>query len=137
MDFIINKAEVSDEFYTENSHCSHDETQLDNNYVNDNVSDNESVTFYGSIDNEPKFHNRTKTYEEAMNDETEPPYYGEDWQPEMYAPEVIEDVEFHYFSDYKKNAANFKETLLRFSPNEEPNLFFSSVIYGIYYLKKK
>ena len=26
--------------------------------------------------------------------------------------------------------------MLRFSPDEEPNLFFSSVIYGIYYLKK-
>ena len=36
-----------------------------------------------------------------MAEESEP-YYGEDGQPEMYDPEVIENVEFHYFSDYKK-----------------------------------
>ena len=107
MDFIINEAEVSEYSYSENSDCSDDETQLDNHFVNDNISDTESATFYRKIDKdktyEPKFRNRTKTYEEAVNEEDEPPYYGEDGQPEMYAPEVIEHVEFHYFTDYKKN----------------------------------
>ena len=116
---------VSDEFYSENSDCSDDETQLDNNFVIDYVSDNESVHFYCSIDNEPKFHNRTKTYEEAMNEELEP-CYGD--------YEIIEDVEFHYFSDYKKKAASFKETLC-FHSDSESNLLFSAVIYRIYYLK--
>ena len=50
---------------------------------------------------------------------------------------LLRMLSFIIFQIMKKNAANFKETLLRFSPDEEPNLFFSSVIYGIYYLKKK
>lgn len=139
MEFINDEAEVSDETYSEKSDQSDNETQLDNDFIDDNVENNESTTFYRSFDNdkpyEPQFHNKTKTYEEAMAEESEP-YYGEDGQPEMYDPEVIENVDFHYFSDYKKKAASFKETLLCFPIEAESNLLFSAVIYGIYYLQK-
>ena len=43
----------------------------------------------------------------------------------MFARQNIDDVEFHDFSNYKKKAADFKKTLLCFSPEDESNLFFS------------
>ena len=54
----------------------------------------------------------------------------------MFAPQNIDDVEFHDFSNYKKKAADFKKKLLCFSLEDEPNLFFSSVIYALSYLQK-
>ena len=63
-------------------------------------------------------------------------YFGEDDQPEMFAPEIIEHIEFHDFSDYKRKAEHFKKTLLCFPPETEPNLFFSSVVYTLSYLQK-
>ena len=65
MEFINDEAEVSDEIYSEKSDQSDNETQLDNDFIDDNVENNESTTFYRSFDNdqpyEPQFHNKTKT----------------------------------------------------------------------------
>ena len=48
-----------------------------------------------------------------------------------------ETAEIHSFSDDKHRVEEFKKTLLCFPTKlqEEPNLLFSSVIYGIYYLQ--
>ena len=54
----------------------------------------------------------------------------------MFAPENIDHVEFHDFSDYKEKAEQFRKTLLCFPPETEPNCFFSSVVYVLAYLKK-
>ena len=52
----------------------------------------------------------------------------EDEQPELFAPENRDNVEFDKF---EKGAENFKKTLLRFD-GVENHLFFS-VIYGVMY----
>ena len=48
-----------------------------------------------------------------------------------------ETAEIHSFSDDKHRAEEFKKTLLCFPTKlqEEPNLLFSSVVYGIFYLQ--
>ena len=131
MDFIINKADVSE--MSENSDCSDNESLLEDFIVWDNAAENDSATFHRNVDNK-NFHNQIKTDDEEIRDENL--YFGEDGQPEMFAPQNIDDVEFHDFSNYKKKAADFKKKLLCFSLEDEPNLFFSSVIYALSYLQK-
>ena len=135
MDFIIDEAEVSDEIYSENSDCLDNESLLDDFIVPDKNCRNDSVTFYRNVNNSQKFHNQQKETSEEL-DRNENLYFGEDGQPEMFAPENINDVEFHDFSDYKKKAAQFKKTLLCFPPEIESDCLFSSVVYGLSYLQQ-
>ena len=53
MDFIIDEAEVSDEFYSENSECPEDESLLDDFIKPDNKCEDEidSATFYKTLEN--------------------------------------------------------------------------------------
>ena len=132
MDFIIDEAEVSDEIYSGNS--SDTESLLGDDFIDKNCETN-SVTFYRNFDNCQKFHNQQKDPSQEV-DRDENLYFGENGQPEMFAPENINGVEFHDFPDYKKKAARFKQTLLCFPPEIEPNCFFSPVVYALSYLQK-
>lgn len=69
-----------------------------------------------------------------MNEETED-FFGNDNQPELYAPGEREIVEFDLFCDYEKVAEKFKKTLLSF-PDVENQLFFT-VIYGLMFKKNE
>ena len=69
-----------------------------------------------------------------MNEETED-FFGNDNQPELYAPEEREIVEFDLFCDYEKVAEKLKKTLLSF-PDVENQLFFT-VIYGLMFKKNE
>lgn len=53
----------------------------------------------------------------------------------MFAPEDTEQVEFHDFSDHKKKAAEFKNSLLCFLDIPNENHLFYSVVYALAYLK--
>ena len=101
MGFIIDQADVSE--MSENSDCS-DNENLEDFVARDNVAENDSDTFHRNFDNQ-NFHNQIKTDDEEIRDENL--YFGEDGQPEMFARQNIDDVEFHDFSNYKKKAADF------------------------------
>ena len=131
MDFIIDEAEVSDDFYCGES-CSEDENSLDNDFIEDNDFV-ESASFYRKCENKIKFKNQQKNALEENREEKL--FYGDDDQPEMFAPEDIEQVGFHDSSDYKKRLLNFKKTLLCFSDISNENHLFYSVVYALAYLK--
>ena len=59
-------------------------------------------------------------------------YFGEDEQPELYAPEKRE-VTFDRFEGFEKSVENFKKTLFNFS--EVENQLFNAVIYGLMFYK--
>ena len=104
MDFILDKAEVSDENYIEDSDCSEDESLLEDFIESDNKCEIDLATFYRTFDNARSFQNQQKNANEEINREEER-FFGEDGQPEMFSPENINDVEFHDFADYKKGSA--------------------------------
>lgn len=97
MDFIIDEAEVSDEFYSENSDCPEDESLLDDFIKRDNKCEDEidSATFYKHFENTRKFQNQQKKTVEEI-DRNEGLYFGKGGQPEMFAPENIKDINFTY-----------------------------------------
>ena len=62
----------------------------------------------------------------------------EDSQPRLYDRESVDGRDIDNFERDKYRAEQFRKTLLRFSDQrEESNLFFSAVIYGIYYLNNQ
>ena len=86
IDFIIDETE---KIYSENL--------LDN----DQKFENDFATFYIKFNNRPKFQNQQKNVSQEIVKDGDI-YFGEDDQPEMFGPEIIEHIEFHDFSDYKK-----------------------------------
>ena len=61
-----------------------------------------------------------------------------DHQPRLYDRASVDGRDIDNFEKDKYNAEKFRKTLLSFSEQcEESNLFFSAVIYGIYYLKNQ
>ena len=53
----------------------------------------------------------------------------EDTQPELFAPEDRERVEFDKFEGFEKSVKKFKDTLQNFKNSGNP--FFDSILYGI------
>ena len=105
---------------------------MDSDFIEDNDFV-ESASFYRKCDNKIKFENQQKNA--LQENRAKKLFYGYDDQPEMFAPEDIEQVDFHDFSDYKKKADDFKKTLLCFSDISNENHFFYSVVYALAYLK--
>ena len=134
MEFIIHEAEVSDEIYSENSDCSEAESVFDDFIKQDCNEEIDSATFYRNFENSQRFQNQQKNIAEEI-DKDEELYYGEDGQPEMFAPEDSKHIEFHSFNNYKKKAEEFKRTLLRFENISVKNHFFYSAVYALAYLK--
>ena len=124
MDFIIDEAEVSDEIDSENSDESDNENLLDHDFlVLDQNFENESTTFYRKFDNLPKFLNQQKNADLELR-KNHDVYFGEDGQPEMFAPESIDHVEFHDFSDYKKKLSILKKLYCVFHQKLNQIYFF-------------
>ena len=63
----------------------------------------------------------------------------EDSQPRLYDRESVDGRDIDNFEKDKYRAERFKKTLLCFSEQHEEgsNLFFSAVVYGIYYLNNQ
>lgn len=90
MDFIIDKAEISDDFYRGNSDCSDEESLLDDFIESENDDgDEEDLTFYRRFENRERFksfQNQSKNLvDEFIRSERD--YYGNDNQPEMFVSE--------------------------------------------------
>ena len=83
---------------------------------------NDSATFHRNVDNQ-NFHNQLETaHDEAITDENL--YFGEDGQPEMFAPENIGDVEFHHFQTIKRKRQSLKRLWFVFWPRPNQICFF-------------
>ena len=115
MDFIEQEAECSD--YSDSS-SSNDEQDDDlEGFIDDQEYD----------DNGEMFANAVKPIDE------------EDPQPRLYDKNSVDGREIDNFKQDKYRAEEFRKSLLCFPTreHEERNLFFSAVIYGIYYLNNK
>ena len=108
-------------------------------FTDDSYIPEEGVSFYRerdpqNLDDYPKFHGQTRNPIEAVYSDTES-YFGEDDQPEIFAPGNRETADFDKFQGFEKSAENFLKSLLSFE-NVENHLFFS-VIYGLMYYKQE
>lgn len=54
-----------------------------------------------------------------------------DSQPELFALQNRDEIEFDNFSGFEKSAKKFKETLTNFK--DSGNSFFDTIIYGLMY----
>ena len=114
MDFIEQEAECSD--FSDNSSSNDEQDDLEG-FIDDQEYD----------DDEEMFANVVKPIDE------------EDPQPRLYDKNSVDGREIDNFKQDKYRAEEFRKSLLCFPTreHEERNLFFSAVIYGIYYLNNK
>ena len=115
MDFIEQEAKCSD---CSDSSSSNDEQDDDlEGFIDDQEYD----------DDEEMFANVVKPIDE------------EDPQPRLYDKNLVDGREIDNFKQDKYRAEEFRKSVLCFptAEHEEHNLFFSAVIYGIYYLSNK
>ena len=94
----------------------------------------EDVSFYRTLDPENidhynKFPNQTRNPRDAVYEDDEMFFGTEDTQPELFAPENRDDVEFDKFEGFEKSVKKFKDTLQNFKNSNNP--FFDSVLYGV------
>ena len=125
MEFINREAECSNSSDSSDCYSSSDEDNNDlTDFITDDQDQEESFGFYRD---EHIFENQVRPIKEC-----------DDPQPYLYVGDFT-DAEVHSFSDDKFRAEEFKKSLLCFPAEmqEEPNLFFSAVIFGIYYLNAK
>ena len=123
MDFINREAECSSSDSSDN-YSSNDEDNDLAGFITDDNDQEDSINFYRD---EHIFENQVRPIEDC-----------DDQQPYLYSGGLM-DADIHSFSDNKFRAEEFKKSLLCFPSKmqEEPNLFFSAVIFGIYYLQAK
>ena len=146
MDLILNEAiEEEDSFKlvsldeSDGEYCEEEQSFVEDEKFICYLSENEEQqgpSFYRSVDNKTesvKFANQIKK-PEAVVDESEDEYFGEDDMPEPFDPEIRKKVEFDAFSSASNKSKLFKNSLLRF-PNNLDNQFFYAVVYGIMYNK--
>ena len=126
MEFVNREAECSNTSDSSNCYSSNDE---DNNVLSDFITDDhdqeESLDFYRGAQH--IFENHVRPIEDC-----------DDPQPYLYSGDLM-DANIHSFSDDKFRAEELKKSLLCFPAEklEELNLFFSAVVFGIYYLNAK
>ena len=106
MEFILDEAE-DDTPRLQFSDEDEEETLDDlSNFIDDTSIPQEGVSFYRERDPQnlndyPKFHGQTRNPIEAVFSDTES-YFGEDNQPELFAPEERSAVDFDKFRALKK-----------------------------------
>ena len=85
-----------------------EKTDQDKNFINDSKQPMEVMSFYRKLDPENinhynKFPNQTKDPRVAVYEDDEVFFGTEDTQPELYAPEDRECVEFDEFGGFRKS----------------------------------
>ena len=119
MEFLSLEAEEENDNFL---HFSDDnfekETDEPDDFINDKPIDEEDVRFYRErnpldINDYPKFNGQVRNPIEAIYSDTEP-YFGEDEQPELYAPEKRDEVTFDKFECFEKSVEKFKKILSNF-----------------------
>ena len=110
MDFILTEAHEEDQLSLQVSDNEIEEGNAeDTAFIDDAPMKQKSISFYRDrtiLDNYPRFENQTRNPIEVINADTED-YFVNDSQPELYAPEVRDSVEFDFFENYEKSAEKF------------------------------
>ena len=116
MDFIEQEAECSN--------CS-DSSASSNDELDDDLESFIDDQEYDDFEEQPPFTNVVRPIDE-------------DLQLRLYDWDSVDGRDFDNFEKDKYSAEKFRKTLLCFSEQcEESNLFFSAVVYGIYYLNNQ
>ena len=96
----------------------------------------EGVSFYRKFDPEnidhydtDKFTKKTRDPRVVVYKDNEMFFGTEDMQPELFAHENREDVEFDKFDGFEESVKKFKDTLQNFENTN--NAFFDSIVYGV------
>ena len=94
----------------------------------------EDVSFYWTLDPENidhynKFPNQTRNPRDAVYEDDEMFFGTEETQPELFAPENREYVEFYKFEGFENSVKKFKDRLQNFKNTDNP--FFDSILYGV------
>ena len=137
MEFLSLEAEEDGVLFKFSDDESEKKTEELDNFIKDEPLDKEDVSFYRernflNINNYPKFNSPArKPLEVTISDDES--YFGEDEQPELYAPKKREEVTFDRFEGFEKSVENFKKTLFYFS--EVQNQLFNAAIYGLMFFK--
>ena len=136
MDFIQFEA-IDESQQNETLNFSDDEkTDQDEKCINDSEQPMEGVSFYRQFDPEnidyydtDTFTNKTRDPRAVVYKDDEMFFGTEDTQPELFAPENREDVEFDKSGDFEKSVKKFKDTLQNFENTNNP--FFDSIVYCV------
>ena len=110
MEFILDEAE--DDGSTLQFSDEDEEMPSDmSNFIDDPNIPEESINFYRerdplNVSNYAKFHGQTRDPIEAIFLDTES-YFGEDNQPELFAPKDRQGLHFDRFKGFEKSAENF------------------------------
>ena len=105
-------------------------------FIDDSKQPMEGVSFYRQFDPEnidhydtDKFTKKTRDPRVVVYKDNEMFFGTEDMQPELFAPENREDVEFDKFDGFEESVKKFKDTLQNFENTNNP--FFDSIVYGV------
>lgn len=134
MDFILNEAEVEDQYVLQFSD-EEEEHELsaaveDKMFIDDAPIEQVSRSFYRDLNNWEHylhFRNQTRNLVEVMQEHTED-YFGTDDLPELYEPQERECVEFDSFENNRQKAKKFKDSVLCF-PDVENHFFLCSCLW--------
>ena len=111
MEFILDEAE-DDSFDLQFSDLEEELADDDiSTFIDDSQQPEESISFYRQrepqvLNDYPKFDNQTRNPIEAVHSDIEN-YFAEDAQPDLFAAEDRESVEFDKFQGFEKHAENF------------------------------
>lgn len=108
-------------------------------FIDDAPIEEESISFYRGrnlldVNDYPRFNGQVRNPLEAINSDDES-YFGDDEQPELFAPENRNEVTFDRFEGFEKSVETFKRTLNNFPDSE--NYLFNSVIHGLMFCKQQ
>ena len=136
MDFIqfeaIDESQQNEINFSDND--DDEKTEQNENFIDDSEQPMEDESFSRTFDPENidqynKFSNQTRSPKDAVYEDDEMFFGTEDTQPELFAPEDRERVEFDKFEGFEKSVKKFKDTLQNFKNSGNP--FFDSILYGI------
>ena len=129
MEFILDEAEDDTPMLQFSDEDEQEGDEEFSTFIDDKYIPEEGVSFYRerssqNLSDYPKFHNETRDPIEATFSNTES-YFGEDAQPEPFAPENIETV--NNFNGIEKYSEKFLKSLLKFE-DVDNHLFFSVIM---------
>ena len=136
MDFIqfeaIDESQQNEINFSDND--DDEKTEQNENFIDDSEQPMEDESFSRTFDPENidqynKFSNQTRSPKDAVYEDDGMFFGTEDTQPELFAPEDRERVEFDKFEGFEKSVKKFKDTLQNFKNSGNP--FFDSILYGI------
>ena len=149
MDFILNEAIEEEDNYklvfsddSEEDYSKEEDSFVENNedkmfvcYSSSDEDGEQGASFYRSVNNKEehvKFPNQTRNPEEVVN-ESEDEYFGKEDMPELFDPEIREEVKFDYFNDSFDKSQLFKNSLLCFTNVD--NRFFMQLFVALWTVK--